>query len=102
MQPLLHHEDHKAAKNQERNHFLQDLELRKTEMPVAHAIGGNHEAVFKKGDAPTDENRRPKRAVLVGAQMAIPGPGHENVADDKQQDRKVGTNGHYTTLIEEA
>ena len=47
---------------------------------VAPAIGRDLEAVFEKGDTPTDKNYDPKRFVFE-FQMAIPGDGHEEIGE---------------------
>jgi hypothetical protein len=73
----------KDPKDRKGDHFLYDFELRRCEVAMTDAIGGNLQAVFEKGDAPARENDEPQSLRLV-PEMAIPSEGHEHVRKHEQ------------------
>ena len=87
-------EDREHHKHEERNHFLHRLEFGGGEMGVADAVGRNLQAVFEKGDQPTDEDDGYERRGLV-FQMAVPGEGHENIRSEQKKDRENGRGDHH-------
>ena len=82
-QVLAEIEGDEDAEDDERNHFLNDLELHGGEAVCAKAIGRDLEAVLKEGNRPTDEDDFPKR-LMAKAEMTVPGKGHEDIGDDEQ------------------
>ena len=84
-QVLAEIEGDEDAEDDERNHFLNDLELHGGEAVCADAIGWDLEAVFKQGNGPTDEDHFPER-LMAKAEVTVPGEGHEDVGDDEQDD----------------
>ena len=72
------------AEDDESDAFLHDLELGGgLAGKVADAVGGDLEAVFEGGDAPTDEDDFPK-GDLCETQVAVPCESHEDVADGEK------------------
>jgi len=82
-QVLAEIEGDEDAEDDERNHFLNDLELHGGEAVCADAIGRDLEAVFKQGNGPTDEDHFPER-LMAKAEVTVPGEGHEDVGDDEK------------------
>ena len=56
------------------------------ELGVADAVGGDLEEVFEEGDAPADECGDELWAGVLGAEVAVPGVGHEAVREGEEQD----------------
>ena len=86
---------HDDGEDRQRDALGQYLELHQREGTAvdlaADAIGGYHERVFEEGHAPRcedDEDERPAGVdfQLSELEVAVPGEGHEDVADDEQQD----------------
>src|ERR1039458_2765480 len=75
----------KDAENDQRDHFLDDLELDGAETSGADAVGGHLEAVLEEGDRPTDENHLPERLVPE-SEVPVPGKRHEDVGEDEEND----------------
>src|ERR1700677_2630441 len=76
---------HKFGENdedQQRDDFLEDLELVAIQDLEPDPIRGDLKAVLKKSDAPGDEDDDPKRAVVEIFEMTIPSEGHEGVGGD--------------------
>jgi len=71
------------TEDDERNDFLNYLELHGGEAVCADAIGRDLEAVFEQGNAPTDQDDLPERLVAK-AEVTVPGEGHEDVGDDEK------------------
>ena len=82
-QVLAEVEGDEDAEDDERNHFLNDLELHGGEAVCADAIGWDLEAVFKQGNGPTDEDHFPER-LMAKAEVTVPGKGHEDVGDGEK------------------
>ncbi len=53
-----------AGEDNERNHFLNGLEMSRRINRAAPAIGRHREPVFEERDAPTDNDEQRKRALL--------------------------------------
>ena len=77
--------------------FLDDLELHKAERPAidtaADGVCRDHEEVLDEGNAPRCENHEDERPVgadvhFLQLEVAVPGGGHEHVADDEEDDGK--------------
>ena len=77
-----------------RDGFLDDFELHEVERAAVDGrtdtIGRNHEAVFEKSYTPRECDDGDKRPVgdefhLLELKVAVPGEGHQDVADNKQQ-----------------
>ena len=74
--------------------FLQNLQLNQGEgaavVQKADAIGGHLTHVFKQGDAPREEDDGYEGPVATDTrflqlQVAVPGKGHKDVGQDKQE-----------------
>ena len=87
LQVLAEHELRKDDKHDQRDDFLEDFELIAIENAKADPVGGNLKAVFKKGDAPGNQDRKPKWTVLKIFEMAVPGVGHERIGSGKKENR---------------
>jgi hypothetical protein len=86
---LAQHEDGKQYKDGNRNDFLNDFQLRGRKRFVADSVGGNLKAVFKKRNAPTDENDFRQRDAfgLKPFEMTVPRHRHKQIGNDKQDNR---------------
>ena len=82
------------CENRQRDTLGQDFELHQREGTTvdlaADAVGGDHKTVFEEGYAPRrqdDEYQRPRGVDFHFGQLqvAIPGKGHKDVADDEQE-----------------
>ena len=82
-QMLAEVEGDEDAEDNQRNHFLNDLELHGREAVRAKAVGRDLEAILKEGNRPTHEDDLPERLVAK-AEMTIPGKGHEDVGDGEK------------------
>src|SRR5690242_1137910 len=82
---LLQIDQREAREDDERDHLLHGLELRRRIDRIAIAIRRNREAVFDERDAPACEDHADERDFLE-AQMSVPGDGHEQVGADQQKD----------------
>ena len=78
-------EPRKNGKNRQRNHFLDNLELKGGKFPIPKPVGRNLKAIFKKSNESTDDNDQKERLVLE-LQMPVPRNGHKNVGADEEQD----------------
>jgi hypothetical protein len=90
---LLQVEHREHGKDQQRDYFLDGLELRGAELVGADAVGRDLEAIFEEGDHPADDNYLEQRHLAV-FQVAVPGEGHEDVGDGEQGD---GSHEFYST-----
>src|ERR1700722_7363990 len=87
-----HHED------DQRDDFLDRLQLRRTVDGVADAVAGNLQAVLEERDAPAYENDDPQRTIGE-FQVAVPREGHKDVRSDQQGYRcDVGEHGSLRRL----
>src|SRR5215475_14228821 len=77
-------ENRKHGKDGQRDDFLNGFQLRGVEFVRAEAAGWNLEAIFKESDAPTGNHDLPECNVAV-FQVPVPGEGHEDVGNGKQQ-----------------
>jgi hypothetical protein len=64
---------------------LKDLKLKSTELSVSPAVSGNLQAIFKKCNQPADQDYFPEIDSFI-FEMSIPGNGHEQIAEEKQDD----------------
>jgi len=76
---LVHIHERKWHKHDQRDDFLQNLELRQIELREANAVGRHLKAVFYQGDAPTDKDGNPQGLLMQVTQMPIPGKQHKKV-----------------------
>ncbi len=76
------------CKDNQGNHFLNDLQLHKTErtsiLHETQSVCRDHQTILKEGNCPREGNDTYKRPVirdmfLLQFQMAIPGKRHENI-----------------------
>jgi hypothetical protein len=65
-------------KHAESNHFLDDLQLKCSELAVADAIRWHLKAILEEGNQPAHDDRGYQRSLTV-LQVSIPREGHENV-----------------------
>ena len=81
------------GKDGQRNCFLDDLQLHQAEGAAvdfaADGVGGNHEEIFDKRNAPWRKNHEDERPVgadvhFLEFEVAVPGGGHEYVTDDEE------------------
>lgn len=94
VQRLTQEGDHEDAGNDQRQRFLNDLQLAGT--PAAgktDAIGRNRKAVLNKGNCPADENDRDEWLVHATLEVPIPGHSHENVGGGQEKNRLHGEYG---------
>src|SRR3954470_13390484 len=75
---LLEIEQRKSGEDQQRDHLLHGLELRRRIDRIAVAVGWHREAVFDERDCPAHEDDAPERHLLE-AEMAVPREGHEQI-----------------------
>ena len=89
------HGDGHGGEHREGNGFLDNLQLHQAVGPAVDTapdvVGGNHEEVLDEGDTPAGENHEDQRPVgadvhFLQLQIAVPGKGHEEVADDEEDD----------------
>jgi hypothetical protein len=87
-------EEHKSGEDHECNHLLKHFELYKGKRSAlytgAYPVGGYLKAVFKKRDAPAEQNDRKQPEafapfIFFKLQMTIPGQCHKNIAGSQQQ-----------------
>ena len=89
------HGDGHGGEHREGNGFLDNLQLHQAVGPAVDAapdvVGGNHEEVLDECHTPGGENDKDQRPVgadvhFLQLQVAVPGKGHEEVADDEEDD----------------
>src|SRR3954469_2152182 len=73
---LLEIEQRKSGENQQCDHLLHGLELRRRINRVAIAVGGHSEAVLDERDRPARQDDAPQRH-LFEAKMTVPRERHE-------------------------
>ncbi len=87
------HNDNKKGKNNQRDHLLDHLELPEIERPAVFMepdpVGRNLEDIFKKGNAPTDEDHRKQpqlaeKIPLAEFQMTVPRERHKSIGKQQQ------------------
>jgi hypothetical protein len=103
---ILKYQQCEYGKNDQGDDFLYHLELKKTERAAiaikADPIGWYLKGVFKKGDAPADQNDTHQAEAtetfhVFKFQMPVPGQCHKRIGDDKKYD---GDNGFlHVTLF---
>lgn len=77
-----HRED---AEDNQRNHFLDRLQLRCRELIVPNPIRRHLETMLHKANPPTGKNHDPQGRVFL-LEMSVPGDRHEDVGHRQQQD----------------
>lgn len=84
----------KQGKNRERDHFLYDFQLPQVERTaifrIAHSVGRHLKDIFKKGDAPTDQNDAHQSETaepvhFLEFQMPVPRKCHKGIGEDQKQ-----------------
>lgn len=83
---FFHEPDRKDREDDHRDHFLENLQLGKSEVMVSNSVGRNLKAILKKGHRPARENGNPQRLSPKGFQVTVPGVRHENVRQEKKAD----------------
>ena len=90
----MEHHGGNDRENDERDDFLNDLQLHETERSAVafepYAVGGNLTTVFREGNKPREQYysyERPmtRNATLLQFEMAVPSQCHENIAAYQQQ-----------------
>ena len=90
-QRLLEIDRGEAGEHDERNHFLDRLELRGRIDGAADAVGRHGEAIFNEGDSPAHQHHRHERNRLE-LEMAISSNGHKQIRADEENDgSELGT-----------
>src|SRR5215469_15977834 len=84
-QVLAEVEGDEDAEDNERDDFLDDLELDGAELIGSDAIGRNPKAVLKEGDHPADDDDLPQRLVAE-PKVPVPGKRHKDVGDCEKND----------------
>src|ERR1022692_1385618 len=84
---LFEKEDREHNEHRDRNHLLDDLELKSRELSKPEAIGRHRQAVLEQCDSPGNEDGFPQRPIVAVLQMAIPGEGHEDVRKHQEKYR---------------
>src|SRR5712691_649027 len=69
----------------QRDDFLDDLQLRSRELPIAQPVGWHLKAILEEGDEPADQHDGIDRR---GAELevAVPRESHEDIGHDEQSD----------------
>jgi hypothetical protein len=80
--PLLKVDNGKDGENHQRNDLLDGLELGGGVDGAAVTVGRHRQAIFDKGQPPTDQDDRRKRH-LFEAQVPVPSGGHENIGAEQ-------------------
>src|SRR5262249_30387744 len=71
--------------HEQRDDFLDDLELRCCELPVADAVRRHLKTVLEERQEPGHEDHLPQSR-LAESKMAVPGAGHEDIRGRQQCD----------------
>jgi hypothetical protein len=87
LQRLADVEQYEWHEHAERDHLLQDLELRQRHDGIADAVARDLQQVLEQRDAPAGQRRDEPFAVGEVPQVGVPGEGHEHVGSGEQQDR---------------
>src|SRR5215468_5414102 len=74
----------KHRKHDQRDDFLDRLQLRCGKMVGAYPVRRYLKTVLQKGNHPADNDRHPQRGFFE-PQVSIPSESHENIRDSKQQ-----------------
>lgn len=85
--------DGEDGEDGEGDDFLDGFEFGGGVVGAADAVGRDGEAVFKKGDAPTDEDDDPEGAAGE-FEVAVPREGHEDVRQEEEQDGEISWREH--------
>lgn len=80
LQFLLEVDNRENTEDDQSDDFLYGLELCGRELGVTDTIGRNLEAIFGKGDQPTDKNYFPERGFLK-LEVTVPCGGHKEIGD---------------------
>src|SRR5215469_7309586 len=83
---LLFEKEHREEReDHERDHLLNDLQLRGCKAIRTNTIRRNLKAVLEEGDTPAHENHLPQYRLAV-FEVSVPREGHEDVGDGQQDD----------------
>src|SRR5436190_15238069 len=86
LERLVHVEQRERDEHEERDRFLDDLQLREAELAEADAIRGNLEQVLEQRHAPRRERRDEPGLGGELLQMRVPSEGHEYIREREQSD----------------
>src|SRR5580700_2274747 len=67
------------------NHFLNDFQLKRSELPIADAVRRNLKAVFEESNKPAHNDHSNQRRLLV-LQVAIPRDRHKDIGANEEED----------------
>jgi hypothetical protein len=85
LQWLVHVQHRKRHEDRERDDFLRNLQLRqRVASGVADPVGRHLQQVLEQCDPPADQRRHQPGLVRQVLEVAIPGEGHEDVAQHEQ------------------
>src|SRR3569832_564655 len=94
-------EDGKSGEDDQRDHLLDRLELRRGIDRVAVVIGRDSKAVLDERNAPARQDELPHRH-LRESELAVPREGHEDVGNTQKQDRRDHWPSHECPLRSES
>lgn len=84
LEGFLKEDNGKYAEYDKGDDFLEHFKLEGSEAAcVANTVGWHHQAVFKKSNAPAEQDSLPQRPALL-LQVIVPGKGHEDVGSEKK------------------
>jgi hypothetical protein len=75
----------KRDEHAERDHFLDDFQLKRCELAVPDAVRRNLKAVFEESDQPAHDDDSKERRLSV-LQVTVPGDGHKDIGADEKED----------------
>lgn len=89
VQPVAKVKRREDAKDCQRNHLLDHLQLLRRKGLRTDPVGRHLQAVLKESDAPTDKDHLPQRN-LAKLQVPVPRKGHKDIRADQQQNGPHG------------
>src|ERR1700758_1910242 len=75
----------KRYEDAQRDHFLNDLQLKRRELTIANAVRGDLEAILEESNQPAHDNHCYQRRLFV-LQVAVPGDRHKNIGANEKED----------------
>src|ERR1700746_705605 len=75
----------KGNEHAKRDHFLNDLQLKRRKLTIANAVRGNLEAILEESNQPAHDNHSDQRRLSV-LQVAVPGDRHKNIGANEKED----------------
>src|ERR1700757_1394076 len=75
----------KRDEHAKRDHFLDDLQLKRSELTIANAVRGDLEAILEESNQPAHDNHCYQRRLFV-LQVAVPSDRHKNIGANEKED----------------